>query len=90
MKAQEKKLGELIDDYSNISVPYRSQKQQQEKQEAYRKRLTDISNKAKELFQDTQLKMQQHVDLVNRHQSYNYSDDGGTPRNDEENGLLQQ
>ena len=31
---------------------------------------------------------QQHVDLVNRHQSYNYSDDGGTPRNDEENGLL--
>lgn len=92
MKTQQKKMAELIDDYSNIPVPYRSQKQQQEKQEAYRKRLTDITNNANELFQEINLKMQQYIDVVRNHQSYNYSDDGATPRHgdEEEGGLLQQ
>ena len=52
--------------------------------------MTEITAKSSELKREINLKMQQHVDLVNRHQSYNYSDDGGTPRHDEESGLMQQ
>jgi len=41
-------------------VPYRSQRQQTEKQDAYSKRLTEIENKYKQEQQDIELKMQQH------------------------------
>ena len=83
MRTSLKKLSDLIEDYSNISVPYKSQKQQQEKQEAYRKRINDISNKFKEMVQDVNLRMQQYIDLVSRSQhGYDMDEDGGTPKND--------
>ena len=40
-----KDLEKQITDYGQISVPYRSQRQQQEKQEAYNRRLAEIVNK---------------------------------------------
>ena len=47
MNQQSKDLQKEIDDYGQISVPYRSQRQQQEKQEAYNRRLAEVVNKYK-------------------------------------------
>ena len=48
MGKQVKELEKQIDDYGQISVPYRSQRQQTEKQEAYSRRLAEVVNKFKQ------------------------------------------
>ena len=55
-------------------MPYRSQRQQQEKQEAYNRRLAEVVNKYKQETQEIHVKMQQHLDLVKRRQTLNYND----------------
>lgn len=45
MSTQSRDLQKEIDDYGNISVPFRSQKLKEEKQEAYNKRLAEVVNK---------------------------------------------
>ena len=57
MTTQAKDLQKQIDDYAQISVPYRSQRQQQEKQEAYNKRLAEVVNKFKQEWQEIHVKM---------------------------------
>ena len=67
-------MQKAIEDYGNISVPFRSQKQQQEKQEAYNRRLAESLNKFKQESQEIHIKMQQHLDLVKRRQTLAYND----------------
>ena len=74
MSGQARTLTQAIEDYGNISVPYRSQQQQTEKQEAYRRRLQEVDNKFKQETQEIHVKMNQHLDLVKNRQSMNYYD----------------
>ena len=85
-----KTLQTAIDEYSNISVPYRSQRQQQEKKEAYSKRLLDSVNKYKQETQEIALKLQQHIELVKRRQSLMYNESDSNLHRDEENQQLVQ
>ena len=83
-----KKLQQDIDDYGQISVPYRSQKQQQEKQDAYNRRLAECVNKYKQETQEITVKMQQHLDLVKRRQTLGYNDSQVSLHNDEDRQSL--
>ena len=85
MNDQSKVLQKDIDDYGQISVPYRSQRQQQEKQEAYNRRLAECVNKYSKETQEIHIKMQQHLDLVKRRQTLMYNESSTSLRGDEEN-----
>ncbi len=83
MNTQAKDLQKQIDDYGQISVPYRSQRQQQEKQEAYNRRLAEVVNKYKQETQEIHVKMQQHLDLVKRRQTLAHRDSTASLARDE-------
>lgn len=85
MNDQSKVLQKDIDDYGQISVPYRSQRQQQEKQEAYNRRLAECVNKYSKETQEIHIKMQQHLDLVKRRQTLMYNESSTSLHGDEEN-----
>ncbi len=80
-----------IDNYGQISVPYRSQRQQKEKQEAYQKRLGEIENKYKQESQEIDVKTQQ-IPISNNRNSMQGQDSSTSfqQHNDEGQGLLQQ
>ena len=91
MASQAKDLQKAIDDYGAISVPYRSQRQQTEKQDAYNKRLAEVVNKFKQETQEIHVKMQQHLDLVKRRQTLGYNESSASLNGNGDNeALLQQ
>jgi len=79
-----------IDEYGNISVPYRNQRQQTEKQAAYNKRLSELVNKYKSETSEVRLKMQQNLDLVKRQQTLRFQNSTSSLYHDEEGGHLMQ
>ena len=83
-----KDLQKEIDEYGQISVPYRSQRQQEEKQAAYNKRLAEVVNKFNQEMQEIQVKMSQHLDLVKRRQTLMYNESSSNLNHGEDDQQL--
>ena len=60
----ESNLREQLEQFQKIPVPYRAQKQHEEKHAAYEKRMVDITHKFRETEQEAFLKMSQHSDSI--------------------------
>ncbi len=91
MDNQAAELAQDISQYGDISVPYRAQRQQTEKQEAYQRRLTEIESKYKQELQEIEMKKTQYpVSNLAATASMSGQDSSMNLHGDEENGLLQQ